>query len=228
MSPQDERDLIWFLGYGQTIFEGSTWGDMVERAHAYAYGAVRCNSCHGYGFIQKGMITCEECNGMGFVPRKARNTDPDTWTARPTHGRGGEASYVPDEQDLSRWAVASRALERVGKVDREAADALTAYYGDHGTRWEPTGLGRIFAIYPLTYAGAKLLAASQARGTTEARLSADEILGVEADLQRQQDNDVRRTRLDRAKVEALALYHRGVRVWNENKAEQERRHEKQS
>lgn len=221
----DELDLIWFLGYGQTLFCGSNFGDLLERAHSYRYakGAVSCKDCDGTGFQGKEELACETCYGMGFVPRRIKSGEPENLTARPTCHMREPPGHVPRDEDLARFAKVGRRLDAVCAVSAEAGRVLSAYYGDKGTRWDVNGRGRIFALCPLTDSGAELLKRSQKRSLNAIVLEPSETLGVEAELQRTQPNRKRRELLQAANLEALALYRQAVTVWIEVRHEERAR-----
>ena len=50
LSIQDEQDLGWYFGPGQSCFERSTFGVVLERQRALACHEARCRSCKGTGF----------------------------------------------------------------------------------------------------------------------------------------------------------------------------------
>lgn len=50
LSDRDQSDLCWFFGPGQTVFEKSCMGPMIERAQLFAFGTRRCDECEGSGF----------------------------------------------------------------------------------------------------------------------------------------------------------------------------------
>jgi hypothetical protein len=211
----DQRLLDWFFGYGQTIFYQSTYGDMVDRAHFFMYGEGRkCALCKGAGFTDfKPNTTCPGCTGLGHTPKRIPNSDPDTWTARPHGHPFEEPSYTPDHDDLSRFGEATRMLSRVGAKDPESAEVLAAYWGNSGARWGATNKGRLFAVYPLTHSGARMIHQSLAKLQDESRLPPAEILGVEAELQRSQPKAERAKAFEAARVQSIALYNRAVAAW---------------
>jgi len=127
---RDEDLLIWFFEEGIGAFWRSPLGSALERQSALAY------------------------DGSGHrVPKPT----PWTWAATIAYRhRAPEASYLPDEDVLLRAASVSRRLRRVCESDSRAAQTLEVYYGGIGARFAPGREGRLFALYPLTEAGARV------------------------------------------------------------------------
>ena len=128
---REEDLLIWYFEEGIGAFWRSPLGASLERQGALAYG------------------------GDG-----RRIAKPAPWTNQATIAhkhRPAESSYMPDEDALLRAASVSRRLRKVAEADAAAEQTLEAYYGAVGARWSRSSVGRVFAIYPLTEAGARLV-----------------------------------------------------------------------
>ncbi len=217
-----EADLDWYFGEGSSVFERSTFGSQLEHAELFALTTRPCFDCGGLpesvyggevagtGFHESG-AECRKCRGLGWVVCDQRPSGP--LTVKPKPEPRSEGQYWPGHDTLVRFATMSRVIKAVACTKTVLASVLRAYYGDQGARWGLTKNGRIFAVYPLTVAGQRLLKMSRRR--SEARddvLQDAEVLGVEQELQRMQPNDIRRLLLDRADREARVLHAEAVRV----------------
>lgn len=220
-----EDDLDWYFGEGSATFERSCFGAQLEHAELFARAMRPCFDCGGLpqsvyggevggsGFAESG-AECKRCSGCGWVVCEQRLTGPLTVKPKPEHR--GESGYWPGHATLVRFATVSRVVRAVADMSAALAGALRAYYGDQGARWGLTKNGRIFAVYPLTKAGQRLVEASRRRSESrDAVLREDEVLGVEQELQRQQPNDLRRLLLDRADREARVLHANALRAADE-------------
>lgn len=209
-----EEALEWFWGRGGAVFQRSTFGDQLERASMFAGARRPCFDCGGIpeslyggevggsGFTEDG-DQCRRCRGIGWVVCDARQVSGRV-TARPRPEPRKEAGYEPEHRELTRFAIVSRVVSRVALARPILARALEAYYGDQGSRWGRTEYGRILSVYPLTSCGARLV--EQSRRRSSEFLTDAETIGVEAMLQRQQPNDLRRALLGRADMEARRLH----------------------
>lgn len=142
-----------------------------KRRYDKMFTTVRCGRCRGTGsaYAEDYDDTCPACRefrGRGemttgyTVPITARATGSSKkGTAPPRVPEGdGEASYMPDlEGQIERYGRQSRRYERLRKTHPIAAAALAAFEGEEGSRWAMTKWGRIFALWPLTKPGRKLI-----------------------------------------------------------------------
>ncbi len=64
-----ESDLEWFWSDGQSIFESSSFGSVLERQSHYGQHAVPCVKCGGSGFTTNDG-TCRACGGLGGKPAR--------------------------------------------------------------------------------------------------------------------------------------------------------------
>ncbi len=237
MNLGDEASLEWYLSRGQSAFQRSTCGAMLERLQRDAFTSAQCAKCGGSGILEIGGIGhdaagretrseyggwCDRCKGTGHTPIRTRNSRHEL-TARPKGLQRESEGYVPDDYTLTRFAIVSRRLGKVAEVSPESAQVLVAFYGDQGARYGRTRLGRLFAVYPHTSAGQELAlaAASEAKCVPLSHL---ERLEVQAELQHDMarlpagkidETHARRQRLlTEASKEAAALYHAAVAIWN--------------
>lgn len=211
-----EADLDWYFGEGSATFERSTFGSQLEHAELFALATRPCFDCGGIpasnfggevggtGFTESGS-ECRRCRGLGWVVCDQRPSGPLTAKPKPEHR--AESGYWPGHDTLVLYATMSRVIKAVAEASSLLACTLRAYYGDQGARWGLTKNGRIFAVYPLTKAGQRLLEVSRRRSESrDTVLRDDEVLGVEQELQRAQPNDMRRLLLDKADREARVLH----------------------
>lgn len=144
-------DLAWFFGLGQTAFERSTTGPMLDRAELYASAGERVWTGEQFDVIESGLIRYAEIS------------------ARPTaevHAPGG---YEPSLTDLERYARVSRALMLVERASRMHALVLESFFGDLGEGWAATKRGRLGSLYHLTETGARVLELSETKASETAR-----------------------------------------------------------
>lgn len=153
LSHGDEGDLEWYLSAGQSLFERSAVGSMLDRAKMYAYALpdlgpyVEPAEDHLVRVKRRGV-----CDDNRLIESAY---DPDT--ARPTGGHSSGSGYMPPDKDLHRAADLSRHFRRLGERDPMSVVVLDLYYGDRGARYAGGKPGRIFAIYVCTDAGRELL-----------------------------------------------------------------------
>ncbi len=62
-----EADLDWFFSVGQSLFEASTFGALLERQSAFGQVFEMCEACSGSGFDADDN-SCPKCRGMGGRP----------------------------------------------------------------------------------------------------------------------------------------------------------------
>lgn len=186
ISRRDEDLLTWFFEEGVGLFWRSPLGPALERQGA-----------------------------LGFDSRGRRVGKPQPWTRAATSAhrhRPVEASYLPDDDELFRAAAVSRRLRRVGAVDRAAEQTLETYYGGLGARWARTSFGRIFALYPLTDAGATLVREEQS-ARPDLELLPHEHIAAQWRAQRMQPTQSRRERCALIHAEAERRLFSAWRAW---------------
>lgn len=213
----DEADLEWYFGPGQSAFERSTFGAMLEACERASFTTTKCARCDGDGVLDVGSLSvakwCPACGGTGYRERRARH-DRGPVTAQPTAEDKGGRGYTPTEHALERYAAVSRRLDR---VESQHVEVLAAYYGDTGARWGRTRHGRVFAVYALTPAGHKLVRmAMLGSGTDGVHLSASERIGVQAELEKTQPKQQRRALLDAADRQARELVDAASVAWGKS------------
>lgn len=164
--------------------------------------------------------SCLPCRGTGWHARVTRRRVIGQITVRPkasdSHGMG----YTPGDYALQHYAIACRRLDIVSAADPRAAAVLEAFYGDWGARWADTVEGRLFAIYPFTAAGHKLMRMSAEKAKLEdCELRPDELLGVEFALQRQKPNRRRGDLFTAARDQAKRVLGEACQAWNASESE---------
>lgn len=161
--------------------------------------------------------TCDACRGSCVEARTSRRRQNDEVTVWPSGEDPHGASYSMMEMSLQKYGIACRRLSIVATLNHRAAAVLEAFHGDWGARWAGGILseGRIFAVYPFTPAGHKLIRMSRDKASLEdAELRPDEVLGVEFSLQRQQPNRRRGDLFKAAREQAKRTYAEACRTWN--------------
>jgi hypothetical protein len=68
-----EQDLEWFFSTGQSLFEASTFGALLERQSQFGQKYEMCTTCNGGGFDADDN-SCPRCRGMGGTPEP--NSEP--------------------------------------------------------------------------------------------------------------------------------------------------------
>jgi hypothetical protein len=191
MNRRDEDLLIWFYEEGIGAFSRSPFGVALERQAALAYGE----------------------DG-----RRIPKATAWTHAADVAHRhRPGEASYMPDETLLLRAASVSRRLRRVAAADPRAEQTLEVYYGFIGARWARSTEGRVFALYPLTEAGARLVLDDIGAHRDAAALPHERIAHALC-AQRASPSQERRELLARMRTQAERRLLESWRVWRETEA----------
>jgi hypothetical protein len=176
---------------------GSTSVHQKNRNH------IRCGDCGG-ARSSAACRNCSNCLGTGQEPL----------TAQPIHGGKDAAGVQADDSALTRFAITSRRVALVKLRSPALAEALQVYYGDVGQRWALTDRGRMFSLYHLTGAGKKLSRWGGRKGA-DLGLTAQERIGAEAALEINQPKDDRGKLLMTAGMQAVELYRRAARAWND-------------
>ncbi len=216
LSPRDEANLTWFFSAGQTMFERSPMGGMLERAEQFAVPslsvsvAVRSEAGHVIGYT----------SGID---------------ARPTAEARNVVVHAPDDGALALYGLISRRLMLLERQLPIAVICLEALYGDLGARWAVTRHGRIAAVFHLTDAGRRLIEADDrervAKKQPPAVLAphlrmANEIEGARgvggtgASTVSRERADRRRVGLMRCERQAMELRAMACAAWSQVKAEQ--------
>jgi hypothetical protein len=164
MPPDQERDLIWFLGPGSSAFEKSTCGPMLDALERDSCTSKSCAKCRGIGVLGGDDYTspdygawCPKCGGTGTLP-VAMKRGKVPLTARPKASASHSSGKTPADKTLTRYASISRRINRLQEAHPESVQILAAYYGNAGTRWAQTdGYSRMFPVIALTIPGATLI-----------------------------------------------------------------------
>lgn len=69
---QHEPDIEWFFCEGESMFEASTFGAVLERQALFGQHLDTCAKCEGTGF-NAADGTCGSCKGSGGKPRRIKN-----------------------------------------------------------------------------------------------------------------------------------------------------------
>ena len=142
MSPFDKLELEWFFSRGQTAFEHSTFGAMLEQQALFSI-AQQYRPEQRPVYDRDGSV-------IGHEPGI---------TARPTAETRAPSGYTPDLKTLRSYARTSMRLKRLSRRD---AAVLEAMYGDLGQRWAGNEkYGRQGALFHLTAKGRTMLAAAR-------------------------------------------------------------------
>lgn len=195
LSRGDQAELQWFFGRGQTAFERSTMGGILDRSQVYDLNAIR----------------------EMYSKNGERSPYPHgPITARPTAELQSPPSHEPDDKALTRYARVSRRLIAMEKEWRLGVVVLETFFGDVGARWADSDQKRLFALYPLTLSGKRLLKADAKRHPDRLAMPDHERIGVLALLERKpgQSKQARRVLLMQCEKQATALLSEAGRVWN--------------
>jgi hypothetical protein len=195
-SLKDETDLLWYHGCGQTSFERSTMGSMLDRANQFGMK---------HHWPREAVLNAAGAT-IGWE---------SAITARPTAETRAVSGYIPDDQALTRYAHVSSLMLRVERVDRLAAAVIALFFGELGNRWAlgETGHGRTGALYHLTAKGQALVTAASkdprsVQLTAQARIESLAIANkVKATEERSAALAVCSRQAERLEVEARAVWH---------------------
>lgn len=228
-----DEGLIVFYFARQCMFERSTFGDMLERAQTNAFDSTGRRvklASRSWNWQPEGYATV---NGRLYrVPTAPLPPMP----VHPEHGDG--PGYEVDDDQLVRFARASRRMGAVERTNPAAKRTLEAYYGDRGNLWavfgadregdhgkpiKGAGPGAIAALYILTPLGRDFLERERRRsdkaraparpGEDTEHLTDDEVLGIAFALQAAQPNKDRRAILNRVRDEAEAMLLEAQAIW---------------
>lgn len=245
LSEQHAKLLEWFFGVGRATFGRSTCGAIIDRLQMFAFGSEPCGECNGTGFRggwsygdapgksrareladllgvngkkrkhRDPDARCERCKGSGVMARTSVRHAREQLTARPRSTKSEGGGYTPTDYALQHYAIACRRIDEVNRFDPRAVVILEAFHGDWGGRWAGTDKGRLFALYPLTAAGQKLLKMSRKKAQLENyELRPDEVLAVEFSLQASQPDKLRGELLKSAMEQSKRALAQASRSWN--------------
>lgn len=189
---------------------------------------------------------CAACAGCGWIPRTVK-FDADNWKAKAkataypmgssVDEHGGRNYPLEADMDtdarptgssikksggkeppgelLERYGLVSRRISRLSAAHRAT---MEAFFGLAGLRWaEDRYRGRIWGVMPLTPAGRKLVKQSRAKGSGGSVLTDDQVLNVEAELQKQKPTKTRGALLAAAREQALAYLSAAESAWRRDK-----------
>lgn len=202
---RDEADLLWYHGLGQTAFERSTFGSMLERAEQFGMS---------FAWPQEPVLnSAGDCIGY----RSAIS-------ARPTAETHEVSGYVPDSEVLTRAARVSKIMmqvERRGVLSTtvNAAEVIAVYFGDLGARWagSPTGHGRFGSLFHLTVKGRAMIDEAN-REANSVQLTPVERIEIIAVVNKAQPKQPRSEALAVCGRQAVELERKARAVWHEVQA----------
>lgn len=199
LSMADEADLAWFFSSGQTAFERSTFGSMLERAELFSVANQ----------YQPSMQPVLDSGGHVIGWERALS-------ARPTAELRQNPGYDPDIHVLERYARISARLKRVEQKSRMAAHVLELLHGDYGQRWagsEP--FGRMGCLFHVTVKGRAMIAAAKKVKGASLELSDAARMEVIAAVHRVQPQPERSQALAFCSRQAQVLDQQARLVWHD-------------
>lgn len=144
---QATKDLTWFFEHGVPAFERSPTGPMLERAALF----------HVRRTVDPELL-------LARFAREPWEPPIGEITARPMHETHSCEREEPSKQLLERYGRVSRRLERIARLDPQAARALALSFGADGAHWAQHERGRCVALFRLVPAGQALLARAKRAG----------------------------------------------------------------
>lgn len=229
---REQQELTWYLGAGQSVFERSTIGAILDKLELESCTSRTCRVCKGEGIVDEPhecrdpkdsarTITvqfgawCRKCKGIGVEP-VFLSSDEQRLAATGDWSRGdtdGARCAVPDAT-LIRYAFVSRMLSR---MPLEAREVIEAAYGDAGEELSRTLKGREWAVMPLTEAGRELLRSERDRkatvGVTEPERPVWCLCSL-ADLPKSERHPERTILLDAAREQAVKMLREAEATWD--------------
>ena len=197
---RDEADLNWFFSFGQSCFERSTFGAMIDAAKHFGHtqdgnrvDTMRQVEARVWRYRQ-GL-----CSGSSQLVDVAEDPSLDAQVTQ--QKRGGEPGYEPNDYALRRYAIVSR---RLSKLTQQAYLALMGFYGLQAGRWETHPLGKLVCVVVLTSAGRRLLD-NRRRRLPDDEGRPEQCFAGEYELEQQKRDDIRRALLGKAERQALQL-----------------------
>ena len=227
LSSEDQASISWFFTDGQSYFERSPCGAMLDALERDSCTSIRCRRCRGEGIIgierdytdPEYAQWCSQCNGTGTLP-VAMKRSKNQLTAKPTKPNIGSNAKAPDNWALTTYAVVSRRVNLIQVFAPVSVQVLAASFGNAGARWAATeGYNRLFPVLALTKAGATLIKRSQGRTILQDQESdvprdAHEQLGQIHLVEKVQPEPNRTKLFTTAFKQAEALYFQACEDWN--------------
>lgn len=165
---EHDADLRWFFSLGQSAFDSSPFGGILERQLNY----TRDRNGERIQHPKEQEDDAWEWSRRRCVMTQARidgcaidlsdepwmhrllDSDPDpSLTAQPTTAVQTTIPIMPNEMVIQRYAIISNALRQLGATDMTV---LQLWYGDRGSYWQGKG-SQVYGLLPLTTGGKKLL-----------------------------------------------------------------------
>jgi hypothetical protein len=132
LAQRDEADLEWFWCFGESTFERSTFGSVLERQSLYGEIAELCLNCDGYGTDPASVDRCRPCRGKGRITiGRVGMKDPDVGGSRSC----GECRGPTGKPRRGVVLADCLACEGTGIVESQAVGVPGAESGEGG--YEP-------------------------------------------------------------------------------------------
>lgn len=113
----DESALSWYFGQGLSIYDRSTFGDVLQRIILDGYHSRTCEKCDGAGILEDGgfaMATkCTKCNGVGkFGDPPQRCRECNNGTVEPYEVEAEHGGWCTSCRGTGTGSVAKREVKR--------------------------------------------------------------------------------------------------------------------
>lgn len=168
ISIHDEARLTWFFGQGQTEFERSTMGPMLDHCELFGQRGELVYSERALGYELHAERIRRDPAPWGRVHEGAIVTTGREITARPTAETRNASGYTPNDAAMELFADVSGVLRVIERQSWLAVAVLEAWFGDLGAQWAlEKKPGRLASLFHLTPAGTKLLAVSADEAATK-------------------------------------------------------------
>lgn len=193
-SVHEEQLFAWYFSRGQTAFERSAFGAMLEHAEMFSTGHT--------GWARQPVYGRDGVRVIGWER---------ALSARPTAELREPSGYMPDIDTLRKFAHVSIQLMRVERACRMSAHVIELIHGDAGAHWATSDAGRLGALYHLTAKGRVMAADSRKRSPTD--LTDSQRMAVLVQLDSTQSKPERKAALAVCAKQASALEYTARAHW---------------
>jgi hypothetical protein len=198
-------DSMWTTVWcGKCRGSGETWPPSDRTAEIEDV----CQRCGGAMYVVPITVRSVGSTRSGRLPRHAVDLSSDGLEI--DTGQREELSEWVDETSLLEFGRASAALEELRRTDEATAAAVEAYCGPEGDRWGKHAWGRLFALWPLTTSGLRLLELGLSRSREDVRHLLDPLQVLaserEAEARATQPDQRRRHYIRKSDHEARELW----------------------
>ncbi len=203
--------LTWYFGAGQSAFERSPMGSMLERAATY-------DNCEAYHEQRRNHnLDRREIIDDPDLPSPSSFADVPQFEAVPTAERRAAPSHEVDDKALRRYGKASRGLKRLAVVCPHGPAVMLGRYGEGSEEWAVKGF-LLGGVYALTQSGRGLIKRIRHEaGNGSAKLKLEPPALLQNDFQRAvhfEDNE-RICEFGQAEGDARRLVSHVVSFWND-------------